>query len=331
MTSKQKRLELVFCALGAFLWLCYGARAQTLDTPDFNLKLVKESQTVAALEPKSVPGFDFTPADRWSERTRSGYHHLGDLILRLRVGSAGPWQKYDTAESRARVEPLPATGPVLAAANLAATLPADIPLQITRSWLVSDGRLVLRFELKNKTTQPVQIGALGIPVIFNNIITKRSLEEAHEKCSFSDPYIGQDAGYLQVTRLSGAGPALIVVPDGQTPFEAYQLLSEPTRPTQTFEGAFAWMVHTQAYAEDEWRGVVPWNPPTSVTLAPGATKTYGLQFLLSDEIRNIETTLAQNDRPVAIGIPGYVLPMDIDGRLFVRSPRRINTVAVEPA
>src|SRR6185369_8994238 len=174
-------------------------------------------------------------------------------------------------------------------------------------------------------------GALGIPVIFNNIITKRSLEEAHEKCSFSDPYIGQDAGYLQVTRLSGAGPALVVVPDGQTPFEAYQLLSEPTRPTQTFEGAFAWMVHTQAYAEDEWRGVVPWNPPTSVTLAPGETRRFGLKFLLSDEIRHIETTLAQNDRPVAIGIPGYVLPMDIDGRLFVRSPRRINTVAVEPA
>src|SRR6185369_4812303 len=116
---------------------------------------------------------------------------------------------------------------------------------------------------------------------------------------------------------------------GQTPFEAYQLLSEPTRPTQTFEGAFAWMVHTRAIAEDDWRGVVPWNPPTSVTLAPGETKTFGLKFLLADEIRHIEMTLAQNDRPVAIGIPGYVLPMDIDGRLFVKSSRRITRVTVD--
>jgi hypothetical protein len=68
-----------------------------------------------------------------------------------------------------------------------------------------------------------------------------------------------------------------------------------------------------------------------VTLAPGETKTFGLKFLLADEIRHIEMTLAQNDRPVAIGIPGYVLPVDIDGRLFVKSSRRITRVAVDPA
>ena len=327
----HKKLIQIFCAFCAFLWLSSIASAQTIDTPDFKLKLVQTLQTVAALEPKSAPGFDFTPADRLTQRAPNRYHHLGDLILRVRVGSAGPWQKYDTAEARAPVELLTPTGPVLAAANLGPTLPSDIPLQITRSWLVENGRLVLRFELKNKTAQPVQIGALGIPVIFNNIITGRNLKEAHEKCAFSDPYIGQDAGYLQVTRLSGAGPALVVVPDGETPFEAYQLLSEPTRPSQTFEGAFAWMVHTQAYAEDEWRGIVPWNPPTSVTVASGETKTYGLKFLLSDEIRNIETTLAQNNRPVAIGIPGYVLPMDIDGRLFVKSSQNVARFVVEPA
>jgi hypothetical protein len=301
-----------------------------LETPDFKLRLVKASQTIAALEPKSTPGFDFTPADRLSQRAANRYHHLGDLILRARVGGSGPWQKFDTAESRKPVDAVTAVGPTLAAADLSPTLPPDIPLQITRSWLVVNGRLVLRFELKNKTAQPVQLGALGIPVVFNNIISNRNLKEAHEKCSFSDPYIGQDGGYLQVTRLSGAGPALVVVPDGQTPFEAYQLLSEPTRPSQTFEAAFAWMVHTQAYAEDEWRGAVPWNPPTLATLAPGATKTYGLKFLPADGIRNIETTLAQNDRPVAIGIPGYILPVDIEGRLFVKHKRKVKSVAVDP-
>ena len=322
--KKHKRFYSVFCAFCAFLWLSSAGSAQTLETPDFKLSLVKESQTVAALEPKSKPGFDFTPSDRPS------HHHLGDLILSVRVGATGPWAKYDTAESRAPVKSL-VSEPALVTANLSSTLPADIPLQIIRSWIVDNGRLVLRFELKNNATQPIQIGALGIPMIFNNILTGRSLKEAHEKCSFSDPYIGQDAGYLQVTRLSGAGPALVVVPEGSTPFEAYQLLNEPTRPSQTFEGAFAWMVHTRALAEDEWRGAVPWNPPTSVTLAPGESKTYGVRFLLSNEIRNIETTLAQNNRPVAIGIPGYVLPMDIDGRLFVKHQRKITKFDVYPA
>src|SRR2546423_1851028 len=136
--------------------------------------------------------------------------------------------------------------------NQAPTAPPTLGLE--------QGYLVLRFDLKNKTAQPVQIGALGILTVFNNIITGRTLPQAHEICSFSDPYIGQDGGYLQVTRLSGHGPALVVVPEGRTPFEAYQLLNEPMRPNQTFEGTFAWMVHSQAYAENEWSKVTPWNP-----------------------------------------------------------------------
>src|SRR6185369_8029148 len=77
-----------------------------LDTPDFKLRLVKESQTVAALEPKRTPGFDFTPSDRLAQRSANGYHHLGDLVLSVRVGTTGPWQKYDTAESRVPVKSL---------------------------------------------------------------------------------------------------------------------------------------------------------------------------------------------------------------------------------
>ena len=300
------------------------------DTPDFKLKLVKASQTVAALQPKGADGFDFTPADRLERRAANGFHHLGDLTLRLRTGNSGAWQKYDTAGARKPVQPLTVSGRTLAAADLSATLPADMPIQITRSWLVEDDHLVLRFDLKNKTGEPIQIGALGIPVVFNNIITGRNLKEAHERCSFFDPYIGQDAGYLQVTRLSGLGPTLVVVSDGQTPFEAFQLLNEPTRPSQTFEGAFAWMAHSQAYAEDEWKNVDQWNPPTSATIAPGASKSYGLRFLVSDQIRNIEKTLTANRRPVAVGIPGYVLPMDLEARLFLNYGRKATALTVEP-
>jgi hypothetical protein len=310
-----------------------------IDTPDFTLKLVKASQTIAALEPKGVkpytPGsqpipFDFTPADRIEARASDGYNHLGDLTLRIRTGDTGDWRTLGTSAARKPVSALPASGNVLAAADLSATLPADCPLQVTRSWLLDNGRLVLRFELKNKSDQPVQIGALGLPVVFNNIITRRSLEQAHEICTFSDPYVGLDGGYLQVTRLSGRGPALVVVPDGRTPFEGYRLLDEPTRPEQTFEGTFEWMVHSQAYAENEWRNAQPWNAPTGVTLAPGQTHTYGLKFLVANEIRDIEKTLAANARPVAVGIPGYILPMDLDARLFLNYGRKVTAVKVEP-
>lgn len=346
-----------------------GLENGTLDfeTPAFALKLVKSSQTIAALEPKGVPTytptptpargrgagagaaagaagrgaapapppvplkFDFTPADRLAQRAADGYHHLGDLTVRARLVGAAEWADYDTARERHPVAALPTPANGLASSNLAATLPATIPLQITRHWTLQDGTLALRFDLTNRTQTPVEIGALGIPVVFNNIITGRNLEQAHEITSFFDPAIAQDAGFVQVTRLSGKGPALLVVPHGRTPLEGWRPVEDRTRRTQTSEAIFEWMAHTQAYAEDEWKDAQPWNPPTQATLAPGETRSYGLEFHLAPEIRAIEDTLLKAGRPVAAGFPGYVAPMDEDLRLFARYGTRTATASVSPA
>ena len=304
-----------------------------VETPAFDVELVKASQTIAALRPKGADGFDFTPADRLGRRAANGHFHLGDLTLRLRTaGSTGDWRDYSTAADRHPVEALPASGAVLAAADLAATLPADIPLRVRRYWESDDGRLALRFELTNTSSEGVEIGALGIPMVFDNILDGRSLDEAHAVASFHDPYIGRDAGYLQVTRLSGHGPALLVVPHGRTPFEAWNpLLSEPMRRGVTFEGFYEWLAHSRAFAENEWSEAEPWNAPTSATLAPGETRSYGVEFLVSPSIREIEATLIAARRPVAVGIPGYVLPTDLDAKLFVKTANPIESVRVEPA
>ncbi len=334
------------------------------DTPDFNLRLVKASQTIAALEPKGVPTytptptpprgrgrgantgqeppvtpppppspltFDFTPADRLAQRAADRYHHLGDLTLRVRAAGAAEWKDYDTALARQPVRALPAGDGALAVSDLAPTLPADIPLSITRSWRLVDGKVVLRFDLTNRSNTPVEIGALGIPVVFNNIITGRNLEQAHEITSFFDPAIAQDAGFVQVTRLSGQGPALVVLPHGRTPLEGWRPVDDRTPRTQTSEAIFEWMAHTRAYAENEWRNARPWNAPTHATLAPGQSRSYGLEFHVSPTIRAIEDTVAKAGRPVAAGFPGFVAPMDEDLTLFTKYGSRTAKVSVEPA
>lgn len=316
----------------------------SLGTPDFTLELVKSSQTVAALKPKGADGFDFTPGDLLIERSKNGYFHLGDITLRLRTEGSSEWQNFSTAAARKPVNALPTSENILASADLTPTLPAEFPLEITRSWGLEGGKLALRFTLKNKTGTAVEIGALGIPMVFNNVLNDRSLDEAHAKCSFYDPYIGEDAGYLQVTRLSGHGPALLVVPDGKTPFEAYNpildkadrwgaapIFTDPTPRGITFEGFYEWMVNSKAYGDNEWKKAQPWNPPTSLVLKAGESKTYGVKFLVADSIQHIEKTLADNSRPVAVGIPGYVLPTDIHGRLFLKSSAEVRSIAVEPA
>ncbi|MGA2542693.1 MAG: DUF5695 domain-containing protein [Verrucomicrobiota bacterium] len=330
-----------------------------LETPDFKIKLVKDSQTLAALQPKNADGFDFTPADQLQARQANRFYHIGDLTFRLRTNQAEAWANYSTAAARQPVAALPVTAPALAAADVSATLPDACPFQVIRTWTVEKDRLVLRFDVKNKLDVPVEIGALGIPLIFNNNAGYNGNKGRVQSMSaFSDPAIGLDGGYVQVTRLNGHGPALVVVPAGKTPLEAYEPLQSDkigdlTPTTQTFEAFYEWMAHSAAYAENEWKTegdrwvnthgmsadyaatdwktLKPWNTPTSETLAPGATRTFGLGFLVAPEIRDITKTLIANNRPAALGIPGYILPMGMDGRLFLKYSKDVKSIAAEPA
>lgn len=175
-------------------WIALGKKPSTLglakgfsqfDAGPFKLKLVKASQTVAGLQPKMVEGFDFVPSDSLKVRSSDGLYHLGDINLKLRSTGNETWTSYSTAAKRAEVKSIAAGKNVLSAADLAATLPADIPLQIIRSWEMQQGKLVLRFELKNKSSKTVEIGALGIPMIFDNILEGRTLEQTHAKMCFT--------------------------------------------------------------------------------------------------------------------------------------------------
>jgi len=58
---------------------------------------------------------------------------------------------------------------------------------------------------------------------------------------------------------------------------------------------------------------------------------YGLRFLVAPDLRHIEATLAAHKHPVAVGIPGYILPQDTDGRLFLRYDSPVRSISSEPA
>ncbi|SFW47967.1 hypothetical protein SAMN02927921_01837 [Sinomicrobium oceani] len=304
---------------------------ETIDAGHFRLKLVRSSQTVAGLSPVSHPDFDFTPGDRLKVRDKDSLFHLGDINLRVRI-SGGIWKDYTTASHRTAVKPLQTSANILAAADLAPTLPDDIPLSVKRYYELRQGALVMRFELTNTSASDIEIGALGVPMIFNNILEGKSLDEAHAQNVFFDPYIGKDGGYLEVKRLHGKGPNLLVLPQEHMAFEAYRpLLEDPTPRSIVFEGFHEWMAHSKAYADKEWEGVTQWNTPTSITLRPGEVRNYAIRFVLTDAIREIPEVLKQEERPVTIGIPGYVLPMDVDGQLFVDYPEAISDIRISPA
>lgn len=307
----------------------------------FLLALRSDTGTLARLSPAAEPGFDFVPGNREAERQGDGYNHIGDINVRLRT-AGGAWRDFASARARKPIAALPLTPGVFAAADITASMGEGMPLRVERRWVDVAGVPVLRFRLVNTSHAPVEIGGLGLPMVFDNIIQDRTLETAHAEASFVDPYIGRDAGYLQVTRLNGKGPALLVLPDGKTPLENYAPLKNPREPlaiftdksqrSQVSEGFYDWTVASKGFVEQEWhKAGEQWNAPTSFTLAPGEARTIGVRLVQAPSIRGIQSTLIAQGRPVALGVPGYVVPNDLEASLFLHYAQPVTKLDVSPA
>ncbi|WP_124849351.1 DUF5695 domain-containing protein [Acidipila sp. EB88] len=316
----------------------------TLHSGALGLDVLRYSGTVASLTTTGAVPWNYAPTDKLSERSQDTFYHLGDIDLRVRAAGATAWQALSSATHREPQKILTATDHELTG-DITNSLPPDSPVRIVRSWKDDGDALLLSFALTNTTNSPLEIGGVGMAMVFNNIMNDRTLEQAYSECSFYDPYIGEDAGYVQVAPLKGTGPVLLVLADQHTPFEAWKPIldrrsrtthlgepgNDPTPRGTTFEGSFDWMVHSAAFAETEWKGAQEWNPPTAETLAPGASAHYTLRFVVAPDIRQVESTLAAHHRPVAVGIPGYVVPQDQSARLFLRSTQPVRAMRSEPA
>jgi len=104
----------------------------SLSAGALKLDLLRSSGTVARLSPDADPTLDYTPGDLLKERSADTFYHLGDLDLRLRSEGETAWHDYSTAYRRQPVRVLAGNANEFSA-DLAPTLPADIPLGVTRT------------------------------------------------------------------------------------------------------------------------------------------------------------------------------------------------------
>lgn len=293
---------------------------------------------IESLRPASNSSFDFSPSDVFELRNGPGQYHTGDLTFRYRWDNGSDWQDADTAALRLNTSSFLAAEPALLNTSLNPQLPQlTNGIEVFRTWATLEGDLTLEFTIQNTEARPLELGAVGMPIEFNNIFTGRTAVNTTNECVLIDPYIGLDAGYVQVTRLTGTGPNLVITPlTRDSKFEAWRFLEEPQNvplgyQVQTFEGNYAWQIYSKAYAENEWNTTEPWNPATSTVLQPATNLTVGLRFAIAPQVQDIESTVARAALPVAVGVPGYVLPADLDAQLFINATQTITSILVEPS
>jgi hypothetical protein len=162
--------------------LCLGLQARadlnlangyiSFNTSAFRVQLVKDSQTAYMISPLtgSSTSINYIPADKMSARVANGRYHFGDITFRARVQGSSSWTNGNSATTRAAVTTLTPSGSILASADLTPTLgSAGNLLKVVRNWVSNGTQLHLQFVITNPGSSPVEIGALGAPLEFNNV------------------------------------------------------------------------------------------------------------------------------------------------------------------
>ncbi|KAI7237021.1 hypothetical protein KC330_g3450 [Hortaea werneckii] len=311
---------------------------QGFSSSNWNGQLDSGSGVLRSLQSSLDPSFDFSPTDVFDQRNGPGNYHTGDLTMRWRFDGSDEWEEVNTAAHRAIDPSTIDSSEALHKSDFGNVFP-DLAgtMSIVREWSIQDEDLVLKATIRNEHDErPIEIGAFGFPIEFNSILTGRTPVETTDTCVFMDPYVGLDAGYVRVTRLTGTGPNMVVTPYGKdSKFEAWRFLDEAGgAPLQyqshTFEGFFSWQTLTKAYAENEWNATEQWNEPTSITLQAGQNITFGLRFTATPSVESIESTVSAIGLPVAVGVPGLVIPSDLDAMLYLNSKSKVKSITAEP-
>ena len=231
----------------------------------------------------------------------------------------------DTGISKLRGRTRIGACPVSVTRTLESRAPA-----IDNSW-----GLTLYFDVTNPTAAPVTLGSLGFSMPFDQDFVGRTLTQVAHQCSFVEPFLGLGGGYVQVTRATGVGPVLLILPVAGTEFEAWRPLrngEDSMRLDFMYEMTYELMVHSKSYASNEWRNAKPWNTPTARVLGAGETARYGLRLLLAPSLDLVELTLLRAGVPVVQPLPSPVIASDVtSAALLVALPPTLVSTPMGPA
>ncbi|RKU14740.1 hypothetical protein C6503_14640 [Candidatus Poribacteria bacterium] len=207
----------------------------------------------------------------------------------------------------------------------------------------TDDAILWTLTLHNTSGAQIEIGELGLPITLNtnyNIgdekqgFNHRSVESTKyvfEQRVIESSFVSGHSSYILVSRASGKGDHLLIIPQADTALEAisgYGLFPD----TDMVTGA-----GSMFYLFSEATAITPWyNGHRSLTLVPDEKRTFAFTLCRIKDYADINETLYQNGNIAVKIVPGMVLPIGTTAHLLLRCKKPItaietaNGIDVEP-
>ncbi len=324
------KLSAMSATLAAFgnKWLAFHAGTEDLSHMDI---LLQNDTFIIGFHPQNG---NLTILKRAGDAYDTNYllgHGLGTVELHYRVG-AREWQQASsvlTKDTR-QIEYDDPDSPT------EATIRFDT--DSSKAQGIKDFSLVEHFKLEasalrwtltftNRTPEIVEIGDLGLPILFNTRYVRDTIETYTQRV-IRHSWVSGDGSFMCLMRPNAEGPYLVMTPLSGTHLEYYTRSDGDG----SWEGIYTAYIHSAHVAEQETRG--SWRQPrTGAVLQPaghdGDTITYGFQLRWAmdyDAVREVLHSEGLFDIHV---IPGMTIPRDLEARIALRGQREIHAVESE--
>ncbi len=216
-------------------------------------------------------------------------------------------------------------------------------LEITSTYRLQRDAIHWDLVVGNCSSETMVVGELGFPMVLNtSTYMGSSLTGLNHRSVQNQKYLNENrfekhylaAGHsscFSVVRYGGVGDHLMIIPTGDTFFEA---IGE--------EGEYGHeeMMKTQGplvYLYSGSAARIPTeNGHRQLILRPGEERTFGFVFLRARDIRELKDKFYRSGKIDVKIIPGMVIPQDGEGQLLLRCSKRIHHIetdrgiAVEP-
>ena len=197
----------------------------------------------------------------------------------------------------------------------------------------TDDAILWTITLHNSSDTLIEIGELGLPITLNtnysigdekqgfNHRSVESTKYVFEQRVIESSFVSGHSSYILVSRASGKGDHLLIIPQEDTALEAisgYGLF--PNTDMMTGAGSMF-------YLFSKATAIAPWyNGHRSLTLAPDEKRTFTFTLCRAKDYTDVNEKLYQNGNIAVKVVPGMVLPVNTIAHLLLRCKKPITAI-----
>jgi hypothetical protein len=337
LPSKKGTLSValfIAVALG-FLWFAHPVFAYNLSSSTFEVSTGSNGDiTSLKIAGDNFPTNYVMNASNAPNQNTTDHQWLGELMFTYRLNN-GAWTKAWTSKSSDGRTQSQSGNTVNVIYQNSSNAEGIRNFRVNETYSLVSDYLLWQIQVTNTSTQTLEIGDFGLPLPFNEFWTGGGNEQIYETRVVNHSFIGNNSSYITVQRPSGIGPSLLMVPDAATGagFEYMDNWRIQDHAGSKWagdqggwvEGLSVYYIHSNVI-KSTGRGYLP---NTSLTLAPGTSKTYSFKFFKSASEQATKDRLYSEGLVDVTVVPSMIVPTNQTAKFDLRTSKTISSVTAQ--